>query len=204
MSDFDAEPLAPLDAHAARISDRFPDEFDADLKDFRGRIHAQLPLHPIELKSNHAVHGEITLRIRLVSSFILAAILMIAAAAVAPRTSPAQSENQNPQIIEMTAKKYEYDPGVVHAKVGTKVVLKIRALDRAHGIKVSNFPDGSGGKGDPGLVFMDYQPSGWKLDKDQTTTIEFVAKQAGTYTFRCSVFCGFGHKGMKGQIVVEP
>jgi heme/copper-type cytochrome/quinol oxidase subunit 2 len=28
--------------------------------------------------------------------------------------------------------------------------------------------------------------------------------QPGTYSFKCSEFCGMGHRDMKGQIVVEP
>jgi cytochrome c oxidase subunit 2 len=35
-------------------------------------------------------------------------------------------------------------------------------------------------------------------------TVEFVADKAGTFTFSCSVYCGKGHRGMKGELVVSP
>jgi len=42
------------------------------------------------------------------------------------------------------------------------------------------------------------------LPKEQAVQVEFVAAQPGTYAFKCSDFCGMGHRDMKGQIVVEP
>jgi heme/copper-type cytochrome/quinol oxidase subunit 2 len=33
--------------------------------------------------------------------------------------------------------------------------------------------------------------------------IEFLAQTPGTYTFKCCHTCGLGHRGMKGQIIVE-
>ena len=106
-------------------------------------------------------------------------------------------------MIEVTAKKYEYNPASIHVKKGAKVELKIHALDRTHGFKISQFPDGSDGKGTPGLVFTNFQ-DGWKVEKDNDTVIDFTANQPGTYTFKCSIFCGFGHMHMKGELVVEP
>jgi cytochrome c oxidase subunit 2 len=106
------------------------------------------------------------------------------------------------QVIEMTAKKYEYTPGEIRVKKGTRVQLKIRALDRTHGFKLSLYAEGAPEKGTPGLK-VEPQQDNWKLEKDQERIIEFVAEQAGTYTFKCSNFCGFGHRGMKGKLVVE-
>jgi heme/copper-type cytochrome/quinol oxidase subunit 2 len=44
----------------------------------------------------------------------------------------------------------------------------------------------------------------WKLNKGEETTIAFVAKTPGTYDFKCTVVCGFGHGRMKGQLIVDP
>ncbi len=137
-------------------------------------------------------------------SLFSAAVVLLAAAAIAPRASRAQAAGDTPQVIEVTAKKYEYNPSVIRVKKGAKVELKFHALDKTHGFKISQFPDGAGGKGDPGLAFTDYQSGGWKIQKDKDITIQFVANQPGTYSFKCSQFCGMGHMGMKGQLVVEP
>jgi heme/copper-type cytochrome/quinol oxidase subunit 2 len=106
------------------------------------------------------------------------------------------------QVIEMTAKKYEYSNSPVHVKVGSKVQLKITAIDHDHGFKIGSAPDGASSSDKAGLVFASEQEC-WQLKKGETTLIEFVAQTPGTYSFKCCHTCGLGHKGMKGQIVVE-
>ena len=118
-------------------------------------------------------------------------------------SSSAQGQDQETQVIELKAKKYEYSPSPVHVKVGTKVQLKITATDHDHGFKIGTTPDGAERNSQPGLVFSSPEDC-WLLKKGETTTIEFMAQTPGTYTFRCCHTCGLGHRGMKGQIVVDP
>ncbi len=110
---------------------------------------------------------------------------------------------QKVQVIEVTAKRYQYDPSEIHVKKGTRVQLKLRALDRTHGFLLSTYPEGSDGKGRPGLVLPTPQVS-WKLEKGQVNVVEFIADQPGTYDFKCSVICGWHHRSMKGKLIVEP
>ena len=112
------------------------------------------------------------------------------------------AQTQDVQVIAVSAKKYEYSPAPIHIKKGTKVQLKITATDHDHGFKIADLPDGSTGA-TPGLVFVGAQDC-WQLKKGETTTIEFVAQKEGTYTFKCCHTCGLGHRGMKGQIIVDP
>ena len=116
---------------------------------------------------------------------------------------PIRATSQVTHVIEVTAKKYEYSTSAVHVKVGTKVQLKITAIDHDHGFKIGSGPDDTASTGKPGLVFNSEQEC-WQLKKGETTVIEFLPQTPGTYTFRCCHVCGLGHKGMKGQIVVEP
>jgi|ERR1700675_905883 heme/copper-type cytochrome/quinol oxidase subunit 2 len=113
-----------------------------------------------------------------------------------------RATSQDAQAIEITAKKYEYSTSPVHVKVGTKVQLKITAIDHDHGFKIGNVPDAASSTDKTGLVFTSEQEC-WQLKKGETTMIEFVAQTAGTYSFKCCHTCGLGHKGMKGQIIVE-
>jgi len=105
-------------------------------------------------------------------------------------------------VIEITAKKYEYSISPVHVMLRTKVQLKITATDHDHGFKIANARDGSEPNGKRGLVFASPQEC-WQLKKGETTIIEFYAQAPGTYTFKCCHTCGLGHRGMKGQIVVD-
>jgi cytochrome c oxidase subunit 2 len=109
----------------------------------------------------------------------LAMCLTGVAAAAEQAAAPAVHE------ITMTAKNYEFDPGVITVKKGEKVRLIITATDRDHGIKLDAF--------DVNQV----------LKKGDPTIIEFTADKAGTFEFKCSVYCGLGHRKMKGKLVVE-
>ena len=113
-----------------------------------------------------------------------------------------RAQEQNVQVIELTAKKYEFSPAPIHVKAGTKVQLKITAVDHDHGFKIATVPEGASSNSKPGLIFASPQDC-FQLKKKETTTIEFVAQTPGTYPFRCCHVCGFGHKGMHSELVVE-
>jgi cytochrome c oxidase subunit 2 len=87
--------------------------------------------------------------------------------------------------IPMKAKKYEFTPSSIHVKKGEHVKLLITAVDHDHGFRLPAFD-----------IHRD-------LKEGETTTIEFTADKAGTFPFACSHVCGFGHRGMKAELVVE-
>lgn len=116
-----------------------------------------------------------------------------------------KTNDQAAQVIEMTARKYEFSPSQVHVKLGVKVQLKITAIDRDHGFTLVRNPMGNDSSPHPGLVFTSPVGSdGWKLNKGKETTIEFVARVPGTYEFNCSLVCGLHHGRMKGLLIVDP
>jgi cytochrome c oxidase subunit 2 len=115
----------------------------------------------------------------------LAALVVLAAALQAIAQEPPATLSGNVREIQMTAKKYEFNPNLIIVKKGERVRLVITALDRDHGFKLEAFG-------------IDQ-----KLTKGDPTTIEFTADKVGTFKFQCSVFCGFGHGRMKGKLVVE-
>lgn len=135
---------------------------------------------------------------------ILAALrafpLALAACLVQPVAAPAQEQKE--RVVELSAKKYEYSSSPLHVKAGAKILLKITATDHDHGFKIAAVPDGTESSDGAGLLFTSPQDC-WQLKKGETRAIEFVAQTPGTYTFRCCHSCGFGHRGMKGQIIVE-
>lgn len=121
----------------------------------------------------------------------------------APSSSDSGQAAPGTQVIEVTAKKYVFEPSPIHVKQGTKVQLKITATDHAHGFQIELVPEGADKKGSPGLVFSSPKEC-FKIQKHETETVEFVAHTAGTYRFKCCVDCGFHHKSMKGELIVEP
>ena len=71
----------------------------------------------------------------------------------------------------MTARKYKFDPKIITVRKGRLVRLIIKAEDRDHGFKLEAF----------GIE--------QRLLKGALTTIEFTADKAGTFPFKCAVFC---------------
>lgn len=129
------------------------------------------------------------------------AVLLVVLAAGLLQARLAVAQDQQVQVIEVTAKKYEYSPAPIHVKAGTKVQLKITAADHDHGFKMTAEAKGDS-SGKPGLVFTSPQDC-WQIKKGDTITIEFVAQTPGTYPFKCCHVCGFGHGGMHSEIIVE-
>jgi cytochrome c oxidase subunit 2 len=129
--------------------------------------------------------------------------IAIAAGAIAISGAYSTAAQEATQEIEVSAKKYEFTPSEIHVRKSAHVRLKITATDRDHGIEVNVFPQGSDKKSAPGLKFSVEKPS-FKLPANDAQIIEFTADQPGTYEFKCSAFCGSGHRGMKGQIIVDP
>ena len=134
-------------------------------------------------------------------SLFVAAGFCVAGGFARPANAP--QADQNVQAIEVTAKKYEFNPSPIHVKQGAKVQLKITAQDHTHGFKIGLYPDGAPTKGDPGLVFTSKEDC-YEIKQGSPVVVEFVAHTAGTYSFKCCKHCGLGHGGMKGQLIVEP
>ena len=87
--------------------------------------------------------------------------------------------------IQVTLKKYEFNPGMIRLTKGEHVRLVLTAVDHDHGFKLDDFDINQ------------------RVPKGTTVVIEFTADKAGTFQFRCSNVCGLGHRNMKGTLVVE-
>ena len=90
-----------------------------------------------------------------------------------------------PAEIRISARKFEFHPNRVTAKLGQPLVLVLTSEDRIHGFKMPEL----------GLR-TDIVPG-------QETRLELVPDKAGSFTFFCDVFCGGGHEDMDGTLVVE-
>ncbi len=95
------------------------------------------------------------------------------------------ADDQAVQVIKVTAKKFEYSPKVITIKKGVPVILEFTSLDRLHGF---NCPDLK--------IRADITPG-------KVSQVRVLAEKSGTYEFHCDIFCGEGHEGMTGSIVVE-
>jgi len=128
--------------------------------------------------------------IRLEGAWWLAAALVTLVACRSARPRTAVPEGLDPasvpnRTIEVTAERFEYTPGEIRVAQGTLVTLKVTALDATHGIAFEDFG-------------IDVE-----LPRSQSREIRIYAAEKGEHVFRCSRFCGLGHYGMKGKLIVE-
>lgn len=112
-------------------------------------------------------------------------LYLVALALSAMLSLTAQQATQNAQVIQVTAKKYEFTPNPIVVKRGEPVKLAITALDHDHGFKLEAFHINE------------------KIKKGTTVTVEFTPDKTGSFPFQCSSFCGMGHGKMKGTLEVQ-
>jgi len=116
-------------------------------------------------------------------SFACAVAVAGAVAAVAD----AQPALPAARTIEVAAGDSAFEPAVIDVVEGERIVLKARTTDgKKHGLAIKEM--------------------GVKTAIPKTgdvVSIEFTAGKPGTYTIACSVYCGSGHKRMKGRLVVS-
>ena len=101
---------------------------------------------------------------------------------------PAMKEESTTTPVKefsMIAKKWQFDPSTINVKQGDKVRLKIKSIDVTHGFSLPDFNVNE------------------NLEPEKEVVVEFIADKKGEFSFFCSVFCGEGHSGMKGKLIVE-
>ena len=118
---------------------------------------------------------------KLVGSVVLLTFALVVIAQEPPKPPEAPVRE-----IKVSAKKYEYSPEEIRVKQGERVRLLITATDRKHGFEIKEL----------GIKT--------ELEKGKETVVELTIGKPGTYQIKCSVRCGFGHGGMRAQLVVEP
>ncbi len=112
---------------------------------------------------------------------VLVAVAVIVAFAPLPAVS---STNPSRHTIRIEASQFSYSPSVVSVEPGDTVTLELVSTDVVHGLYVDGY--GVSVQADPG----------------QTKSITFVAKQPGSFRFRCNVTCGALHPFMIGKLQV--
>lgn len=90
-----------------------------------------------------------------------------------------------PTEIRIGARKFEFHPNKVTAKLGQPLMLVLTSEDRIHGFKMPELG-----------VRTDIVPG-------QETRVRLLPDKAGSFTFLCDVFCGDGHEDMDGTLVIE-
>jgi cytochrome c oxidase subunit 2 len=97
----------------------------------------------------------------------------------------AQETTQQPQVIEIHAKRFSFNPAEITVTVGEPVTLSLTSDDVTHGLEIP----------DLGVSVT--------IPKGKATKVNFTPKQAGTFHGMCSHFCGVGHGSMVFTVLVK-
>jgi len=109
----------------------------------------------------------------------------LAVALLAPVPARPVARADEPRVIPVTAKRFDFEPKEIRVKKGESVVLEVTSQDVTHGFFSRKFG-----------FDEDLAPG-------KTVRIPIRADEAGPYLVICDHFCGSGHGGMKMTIVVE-
>ncbi len=93
---------------------------------------------------------------------------------------------QEPRVIDIVAKRFEYTPNRISVKKGELITFRMESLDVTHGLFLDGYEINI--KARPGLIGK----------------VTFVADKPGRFTFRCSETCGEFHPYMIGFLEVTP
>jgi cytochrome c oxidase subunit 2 len=118
-----------------------------------------------------------------------------AAGSIDPRTLSKTAPFDKPGVYEVTAGKYQvvmvaqmwmFKPAEIRIPAGSTVTFTSTSKDVTHGLYIENT--------DINIMILPGQVS------------EVTAKfpKAGTYSIICHEYCGSGHQGMAGKVIVEP
>jgi cytochrome c oxidase subunit II len=111
-------------------------------------------------------------------------VLLATVLASAGLCSPMALAEAAPQRIEITAKRFTFEPGEITLKKGQPVVLVLKSADVGHGIRIRE---------------LNVQV---KVGKGGTAEVQFTPDKTGDFVGHCSVFCGSGHGSMAFKVHV--
>ena len=111
--------------------------------------------------------------------------LRLAGAALALGLAGRAHPEDSARVIPIVARKFEFIPAEVRIARGEAVILELTSPDAVMGFAL---PDLN--------LRADLVPG-------RVARLELRPEAAGTIAFHCDVFCGSGHEGMQGALVVS-
>jgi cytochrome c oxidase subunit II len=120
---------------------------------------------------------------KIVNIILLAGVCEIGLVALPPMLNLTRA-SENPKVIEITAKKFEFTPSEITLKKGEPVILRLTSSDRVHGFMSK-----------PLKIDTD-------IPDDKTTDVTVTPDAAGDFVVICDRYCGLGHGDMKMKVKV--
>jgi cytochrome c oxidase subunit II len=120
---------------------------------------------------------------KIIGTILLAGVCEIGLVGV-PAMINLTRASDNPKVIEITAKKFEFTPSQITLKKGEPVILRLSSSDRVHGFMSK-----------PLKIDTD-------IPADKSEDVAVTPDTAGDFTVICDHYCGTGHGNMKMKVTV--
>jgi cytochrome c oxidase subunit 2 len=111
--------------------------------------------------------------------------LRIACAVALTACGGGQDDAGDVPVVKILAAQWAFTPSTVDLKKNETIEFDLTSQDVHHRFYVPDFG-----------IDEDIVP-------DQTTKVRFTPNQSGTFHFRCEYYCGQGHEGMVGHLVIQ-
>jgi cytochrome c oxidase subunit 2 len=113
---------------------------------------------------------------------VVSALVTIIATSVSGSAAPPA----DPRVVDVIARRFEFEPSMITVTVGEPVRLMVRSGDGLHGFEIKKF----------------------KINKDiprggEAVIINFTPNAVGEFPIMCSEYCGDHHEDMHGMLVVQ-
>ncbi len=109
---------------------------------------------------------------------LFTAVLTLSACGQREEAAPASGETKS---FTIHASNYEFDVKEIKVKQGDTVKITLENTEGLHSVKFA----------------------GYDKEVKSGETITFTADKTGEYDYVCGIFCGEGHAGMRGKLIVE-
>lgn len=106
------------------------------------------------------------------------AVAGVLAIVVLLTSATGSSAATSPRRIEVTAKRFTFEPAEITVKTGESVDLVLTSADVPHGVRFRE-------------LMVDLNAA-----KGKPAEVKFTPAKSGTFIGHCSVFCGSGHGKM--------
>ena len=113
-------------------------------------------------------------------------VSILCATAGAAWASQANGGAEPVRTIDVVASRFKFEPAIISVALGERIRLRLRSADRDHRFAIKAF-----------------QVKALIPKTGEPVTVDVVASRAGTFEFTCAEYCGIGHSGMKGRLVVR-
>ncbi len=115
---------------------------------------------------------------KLTQAFLLFLLATVTMGALPHKTA------DTPEHIAVVVKRYSFEPAELTVYKGQPVTLELASADVTHGLEIKEL----------GIKT--------EVKRGKPAEVSFTAQTVGTFTGKCSHFCGMGHGSMKMTIHV--